>query len=192
MPGGDGIPADFHPFVKRIFKHAVPEGYVVAQPVAPKWTAEQKIVWPTEINKVDGMKFSTEKFVEAVIADVAAKHKLDPQRIYTLSWSLERAAGVCDLAHEPQSRRIVRRHVGVQSEIPAAAGCRQGARVLSVPFAGRPGLPLSDGQRRGEDTSGKGCKVQLTDYAGGHGWRGGLYEQIRGGINWLEKNAATR
>jgi predicted esterase len=38
----------------------------------------------------------------------------------------------------------------------------------------------------------KGAKVQLTDYAGGHGWRGGLYEQIRGGINWLEKITSGR
>src|SRR5262249_22746607 len=32
LPGGDGS-ADFQPFVKRIFKNAVPEGYVLAQPV---------------------------------------------------------------------------------------------------------------------------------------------------------------
>lgn len=44
MPGGGGS-ADFHPFVKRVFKNAVPEGYRVAQPVAINWTAGQKIVW---------------------------------------------------------------------------------------------------------------------------------------------------
>src|SRR5882724_2147385 len=32
LPGGDGS-ADFHPFVKRIYKNSVPEGYILAQPV---------------------------------------------------------------------------------------------------------------------------------------------------------------
>src|SRR5262249_52446019 len=63
MPGGPGS-ADFHPFVKRIYKNAVPEGYVVAQPVAVKWNAKQEIVWPTAKDKktIDGLKFTTEEF----------------------------------------------------------------------------------------------------------------------------------
>src|SRR5258708_5550160 len=61
LPGGSGS-ADFHPFVKRIFKNAVPEGYLVAQPVAVKWADKQQIVWPTAKSKVEGMKFTTEEF----------------------------------------------------------------------------------------------------------------------------------
>ena len=56
LPGGDGS-ADFHPFVKRIFKNAVPEGYVLAQPIAVKWSDKQEIVWPTAKNRVEKMKF---------------------------------------------------------------------------------------------------------------------------------------
>src|SRR5687768_3951868 len=33
LPGGDGV-AGFHAFVKRIYKHALPDGYLVAQLVA--------------------------------------------------------------------------------------------------------------------------------------------------------------
>jgi len=40
LPGGSGM-ADFHPFIKRIYKHAIPEGYLLAQPVAVKWTEKQ-------------------------------------------------------------------------------------------------------------------------------------------------------
>ena len=54
LPGGDGS-ADFHPFVKRIYKNAVPEGYLLAQPVAVKWAEKQQIVWPTDKNRVEGM-----------------------------------------------------------------------------------------------------------------------------------------
>src|SRR5687767_162906 len=65
LPGGPGS-ADFHPFVKRIFKYALPEGYLAAQPVAVKWADDQAIVWPTEGTRahVPGMKFTTEEFVE--------------------------------------------------------------------------------------------------------------------------------
>jgi poly(3-hydroxybutyrate) depolymerase len=86
MPGGSGS-ADFHSFVKRIYKNAIPEGYVLAQPVAVKWSQDQEIVWPTSKNRVEGMKFSTEEFVEAVIEDVGDKYKLDPERAFTLTWS---------------------------------------------------------------------------------------------------------
>lgn len=53
LPGGDGS-ADFHPFVKRIFKFALPDEYLVAQPVAVKWTDSQRIVWPTKKSSVEG------------------------------------------------------------------------------------------------------------------------------------------
>src|SRR5262245_6220567 len=77
LPGGAGN-ADFHPFVKRIFKHGLPEGYLAAQPVAVKWKDNQIVVWPTAKLKTEGMKFTTEEFIDAVIDDVAAKHKVDP------------------------------------------------------------------------------------------------------------------
>jgi predicted esterase len=35
-----------------------------------------------------------------------------------------------------------------------------------------------------------GATVTLTTYDGGHGWRGGLYDHMRDGIEWLEKNHA--
>jgi hypothetical protein len=31
--------------------------------------------------------------------------------------------------------------------------------------------------------------MTLAEYAGGHGWRGGLYDEIRTGVEWLEKQA---
>src|SRR5262249_32788737 len=86
LPGGDGS-ADFNPLVRRVFKNALPEGYVAAQPVAVKWTPDQRIVWPTKTNPVAGMKFGTEEFIEAVIEDVAKRNKIDRTRVFTLAWS---------------------------------------------------------------------------------------------------------
>jgi len=84
MPGGDGS-ADFHPFVKRIYKNALGGDYLVAQPIAMNWTQEQAIVWPTKLNPVEKMKFSTEEFVSAVIEDVAKNQKIDRSKVFTLT-----------------------------------------------------------------------------------------------------------
>ena len=35
-----------------------------------------------------------------------------------------------------------------------------------------------------------GAKVRLESYEGGHGWRGNVYNDIRNGVEWLEKNHA--
>ena len=35
-----------------------------------------------------------------------------------------------------------------------------------------------------------GAKVRLATYDGGHGWRGDVYADIRGGVEWLERNGA--
>lgn len=80
MPGGDGT-ADFHPFVKRIYKHAVPDRYFIAQPVAVKWSPRQQIVWPTAANPVRNMQFTTEAFVAAVIQDASQRRKINPARV---------------------------------------------------------------------------------------------------------------
>jgi hypothetical protein len=65
----------------------VPAGYLVAQPVAIQWQDDQEIVWPTAKVKADGMKFTTEEFIDSVIDDVSVRHKLDKSHIFTLSWS---------------------------------------------------------------------------------------------------------
>ena len=55
---------------------------------AVKWTPEQRITWPTKANPVEGMEFSTEEFVELVIADIRSRGKpVDPAQVYLLAWS---------------------------------------------------------------------------------------------------------
>ena len=70
LPGGNGSAA-FNPFVTNIGKHAVGKDYLVAQLVSVMWTPGQKIIWPTEEDKVDKAEFTTEEYVSAVISDIA-------------------------------------------------------------------------------------------------------------------------
>jgi predicted esterase len=38
-----------------------------------------------------------------------------------------------------------------------------------------------------------GAQVTLVEYAGGHGWRGDMFGEMRKGVEWLEeKNAAGK
>jgi predicted esterase len=190
MPGGPGS-ADFHPFVKRIFKNSVPPGYLVAQPVAVKWNAKQEVVWPTakDKDKIDGLKFTTEQFVDAVIDDVAAKHKLDPARVFTLSWSSSGPAAYPISLTNPKVRgSFVAMSVFRPDWFPPLDRAKGHAYFL-YHSPDDPVCPYRMAKQAADELGKNGAKVTLKDYAGGHGWRAGLFDHIREGIVWLENNS---
>jgi predicted esterase len=190
LPGGDGS-SDFHPFIKRIFKHAVPKGYVLAQPVAVKWTEKQGIVWPTEKNRVKGMKFSTEEFVDAVIKDVGGKYKVDPERVFTLTWS---SSGPAAYAASLRSKRITGSFIAMSVFKPNFLPALEKAKGHGYFLYHSPDdrvCPFRMAEEAARELKKSGAKVKLATYKGGHGWRGNLYDQIREGVEWLEKNHAT-
>jgi predicted esterase len=192
MPGGPGT-ADFHPFVKRIYKNAVPEGYVVAQPVAVEWNADQEIVWPTAKDKdsIKGLKFTTEEFVDAVIDDVAARHKLNPGRVFTLSWSSSGPAAYPISLTNPRVRgSFVAMSVFKPDRLPKLDTAKGHAYYLYHSPDDRV-CPYRMAEQAAKDLEKAGAKVKLVDYEGGHGWRGGLYDDIAAGIKWLESNATA-
>jgi predicted esterase len=190
LPGGDGSAA-FHPFVKRIYKYAVPEGYLLAQPVAVKWAGEQRIVWPTDKNRALGMKFSTEEFVDAVIKATAGRHPLDPQRVFTLSWS---SSGPAAYAVSLTSKRVTGSFIAMsvfQPDLlpPLAQAKGQGYFLYHSPDDRV--CPFGMAEQAARDLQKSGATVKLVTYEGGHGWRAGLYDRIREGIRWLAKHHAA-
>lgn len=190
LPGGDGS-ADFHPFVKRIYKNAVPEGYVLAQPVAVKWTDKQEIVWPTDKNRVEGMKFTTEEFINAVIDDVAGKYKLDPERTFTLTWS---SSGPAAYAASLTSGKITGSFIAMSVFDPDLLPALEKAKGRAYYLYHSPDdrvCPHRMAEQAEKDLKKSGATVKLTTYDGGHGWRGNLYADIKDGVQWLEKNHAT-
>lgn len=191
LPGGSGS-ADFHPFVKRIYKNAVPEGYLLAQPVAVKWTEKQQIIWPTASVKAEGMKFTTEEFIEAVIDDVAATHKLDPKRIFTLTWS---SSGPAAYAASLSSKKITGSFIAMSvykpNELPELKKAKGHGYYLYHSEDDRV-CPYRMAEAAEKELKELGAKVTLKTYDGGHGWRGPLWDDIREGLEWLEKNHAKR
>jgi predicted esterase len=191
LPGGDGS-ADFNPFVRRIYKNALSDRYLAAQPVAAKWAADQQIVWPTETNLVTGMKFGTEEFVEAVIEDVAKKHNLDRTRVFTLSWS---SSGPAAYATSLQEKRSVTGSLIAMSVfnprfLPPLKAANGHAYYLYHSPQDRV-CPYRMAEQAKNSLAENGAKVRLETYDGGHGWRGDVYTDIRTGVEWLEKNRET-
>lgn len=191
LPGGPGT-ADFHPFVKRIYKYAVPEGYLVAQPVAVKWTDKQNIVWPTAKDRAKGMKFSTERFIDDVIDEVAAQHAIDKARIFTLSWSSSGpAAYAASLTSKKVTGSFVAMSVFYPNRLPDLKKAKGHGYYLYHSKEDRICL-YQLAEQAAKKLEASGAEVKLVEYEGGHGWHGPVYVNIRKGIQWLEKNHATK
>ena len=191
MPGGSGDER-FHPFVRSIARHALSEAWIVAQPIAVKWTEDQQIVWPTKESPADGMKFTTEELVDAVVKDVAKKKKIDERFVFTLSWSSSGPAAYAAAFRKktPVTGSLVAMAVYVPQRLPPIA-----------PAKGRPFYLLHSpddavcriwmARKAKEDLERAGAKATLVEYAGGHGWHGDVFGMIRKGVEWLEAAAGA-
>jgi len=190
LPGGPGT-ADFHPFVKRVFKYAVPDGFLAAQPVAVKWTESQQVVWPTAKLKAAQMRFTTEEFVAAVIKDVAGGHKLDPGRVFTLSWSSSGpAAYAIALSSKEVTGSLVAMSVYRPDWLPPL-GKAKGHAFYLCHSPDDQVCPFAMARKAEKELRAAGATVELATYEGGHGWRAGLYDHLRTGFDWLQKNRAA-
>jgi predicted esterase len=187
LPGGDGS-AQFHPFVKRIYKNALDGSFVVAQLVAPKWKESQQIVWPTAKTPVAGMKFSTEDFVSAVIEDVGRQRKIDPSRVYTLSWSSGGPpAYAVALTNKTVTGSFVAMSVFKPGSLPPLTAARRHAFLVYHSPADKT-CPFRMAETAVKLLEKNGATTKLVSYEGGHGWRGAMFTDIAAGIAWLDKN----
>jgi predicted esterase len=190
LPGGDGS-ADFHPFVKSIFTNALSKDYVLAQLVAPKWSPEQaeSIVWPTKGLPWDGMKFTTEEFITAVVNDVAKRLPIDPACIFTLSWSSSGPAAYAASLTEksPIAGSLVAMSVFKPAQLPDLKSANDKAYyILHSPDDF---IPMSFPESARDQLASNGAATTLQTYEGGHGWHGDVFGNIRAGIEWLQKHS---
>jgi predicted esterase len=135
------------------------------------------------------MEFSTEEFVDAVIEEVAKKHKIDRTRVFTLSWS---SSGPAAYAVSLQKkRRVTGSYIAMSvfnpKFLPPLEGAKGHAYYLYHSWQDRV-CPYRMAEQAKKSVEENGAKVRLETYEGGHGWRGNVYDDIRSGIEWLEKN----
>lgn len=189
MPGGDGS-ADFAPFVGRIREHALGEEWLVAQPVAPKW-GECGIVWPTKRLPCPGMEFACEELFEAVVDDVAERCELDPRYLFTLSWSSSGPLAYT-LALDKKSRvtgSLIAMSVFKPDLLPSLKPAKGRAfYLLHSPEDAT--CPFRMAEQARDELEEAGAELRFATYAGGHGWHGDVYGDLRAGFDFLESKAA--
>ncbi|MFH0946253.1 MAG: hypothetical protein V2A76_13720 [Planctomycetota bacterium] len=191
LPGGSGD-IDFHPFVKRIHKNAVPEGFLTVQLVAPVWSESQAkdLVWPTERQQPKEAKFTTEEFVSDVGKEVEEKLKVDRERVFTLTWSSSGPAAYALSLHKksPVTGSFVAMSVFKPENLPSLSAAKGHAYyILHSP---EDFIPISMAEKARDELKKKQAKVEYRTYEGGHGWHGDVFGTIRDGVTWLEQNHA--
>ena len=191
LPGEDGGEGAL-PFVKRLYRDALGEDYVMAQLVAVKWTPEQEVVWPTARVKAAGAEFYTEQFVEAVIKDVRAAHPVDASRVYLLAWD---SAGLAAYTVSLQADRQVAGSFIAMSEFkphlmpPLKQAEGHAYYIYHSPQDEVTSFKVSNAAKLLLKQN--GAKVQQVPYEGGHGWQGDFCADVREGIAWL-RNATLQ
>ncbi len=189
LPGGDGS-SEFHPFVRNIAKQALPDGYLVAQLVAPVWReSEERVAWPTKGLPDDQMKFSTEEFIAAVIDDAASKKRVDGHHIYALGWS-SGGPPVYAASVTPGARldgALVAMSVYKPDQMPPLTGANGKAYYLL--HSPEDFIRMSFPEAAKKELTAAGAAVELQTYEGGHGWHGDVFANIRRGVEWLEARA---
>lgn len=184
LPGGAGT-ADFLPFVENGVLGAAPEEFVGAMVTSVRWSEDQEIVWPTQRNRVRGMRFSTEDYVAAVVDDVARRTNIDRERVLLLAWS---SSGP-DAYEIALARRtsFAGFYVAMSVFNPqrSALARARGRRFVLDQSPEDQVTPFRFAAEGHEVLTGRGAQVWLRTYAGGHGWHDAPIPRIRDGLRWL-------
>ena len=186
LPGGNGD-ADFSPFVRRIYKNALDESWLVAQLVAPTWDARQKrkLVWPTSANPYPGAAFTTEQFADRVIADVSLRAPINRQQQYLLAWSSggPPSYAIALRPGSPIAGAYLAMSIGPGDKAPLGEAKDRRFFLLQSPQDRI--TPFHDAERAQTQLTEAGATVRLESYEGGHGWRGDVWGHLRRGLRWI-------
>jgi predicted esterase len=188
LPGGQGS-ADFLPFVENQVHAQAPQLWC-AMVVAPKWSDDQQIVWPTERGgKVKGMRYSTESYVRAVADDVARLAAIDAQQRYLLVWSSSGPAAWALLlsGDSPFRGTYVAMSIWPQA-LPAEVARAKGLRVLLDQSPEDTTTRFVHARQAYDALAAAGAVVRLSTYRGGHGWKDDPLPRLRRGLDWLRGN----
>ena len=189
LPGGDGS-LDFRPFVSEIAQQALPPGYLVAQAVAPAWSDDpERVVWPTRGLEGKRAGYESEAMVAALVAEIGREQRLDSRHIYLLGWSS--GGPPCYAAALAKDSPVRGALVAMSVFKPEQLGSLSGAkkRAFYVLHSPEDFISMSFPERAVKDLEKAGARTTLVTYAGGHGWHGDPFGQIRAGVRWLEENS---
>ncbi|TVQ54426.1 MAG: hypothetical protein EA377_05545, partial [Phycisphaerales bacterium] len=173
LPGGDGG-GDFAPFLSRVHSHSLDDTWILAQMIAPVWSEDQpnQIVWPTSFLRWPTMEFTTEAFIDAVVADVQQRHAVDQQHIYALGWSSGGPPVYAAAMREETALRgaFVAMSIFREHQCPPAKHARE--RSFYLLHSPDDFIAMDFPHEAKRVLREAGARVTLVEYEGGHGWRG--------------------
>ncbi|MBK8979221.1 MAG: hypothetical protein IPM29_25270 [Planctomycetes bacterium] len=195
LPGGDGgwqDPRSFLPFVEEgIHAQAVPADTVTVLGVARRWHPDQEIVWPLSKDQAEGATWTALDYLDAVIADVGRRTRMDRRRVRVLAWS---SSGPLAYAALLRSRSPVTGAyiaMSVYREDEAARRFARGRRVVLDQSPEDRVTPFRFARQACEELSDAGAEVWLRAYRGGHGWHDSPLSRIAAGLRWLDGDEAA-
>jgi len=180
LPGGDGS-IDFHGFTRAMHEKAMDGRFVVIQMIAPP-----AIVWPTSKSKA--RYATTEESIQGIAKHLEEKYPVDSSKVYALAWSSGGPAVYASLLGQdsPLSGAFIAMSVFRSNDF-ASLDAARGKKIHLLHSPEDRVCPY----RMAEDALTKlkavGAEVQLIDYAGGHGWHGPVFDNIRSGVDWLSE-----
>jgi hypothetical protein len=158
-----------------------------------RWSPQQGIVWPTKSDNLPYVRRTTEQFVGEIIKIVRGQYKINPLRVFTMSWSSSGPAGYA-ISRQKDSP-VVGSYIAMSVFKPEKLGPLTQARGHAYFIEHRPQdrvCPLRMAQEAARLLTAEGAKVKFHEYAGGHGWRGNIYPRIAAAIRWLEESAQAK
>lgn len=191
MPGGDGS-SNFSPFIRRLYKHALDDNWMVAQIVAPRWSRTQKIVWPLRSDDDPEVEFGSDELFDVVVDDIASRVPVDQEHIYLLAWSSSGPVAYrIALRDEPKlAGAFIAMSVFKEEGLSrSTSGSCPAIYLLQSPDDRITRFQHAETAR--EYLTSLGRRVALTEYAGGHGWHGNPYQMVSQGVAWLTSQCSN-
>lgn len=191
FPGGAGG-ADMNPFLRRIWKNALPPDWAMVQLVAPPFKTSA-VTWPRKEAPVPGMDFTAEELYDAALAEVRKKLKVDPRSVFVLGWSSggPPAYSVTLRGKNAAAGAFVSMSVFFPEKLPKLAGAKGKAFHLHQSKEDTV-CRFEHAEKARDALRTAGADVELAAYDGGHGWHGDVFGQIRDGVSWLAERQKKR
>lgn len=188
LPGGDGS-ADFHPFLKRVYRNSFGEEYLIVQLVARRWQTDTEnwIVWPTSQLRVPGMQFTTEDFIEDVIGEVKKKQKIDAKSVYVCGWSSSGPGLYPYLLGKKRSATgaFIAMSIFNDGLVPSEQGDVSNFPIFIL-HSPQDFIPIVQAEKARDFFKRQGANVLYNTYEGGHGWHGDIFGYFAKAKDFLE------
>ncbi len=191
LAGGTGNGEDLTDFWQEAIQKSLKDGYFVALPIAPKWSASQPAAWVTQqsMAQVKDARFSTEAFLDEILADVTARYPIDRSRLF-LHGVAEggMAAYACSLsAVTPFRGFYILSSTFKSALLPPLARARGRAYLIQQSREDKL-APYFQATAAEELLRKQSAVVKLLTYRGEHGYKFAEkpWDQVAQAIGWLE------